>query len=102
MSEREFGFTAYDGTELKGTLTMPSSQGVVPGALVLSGSGPLDRDTNMPGQQLNIGVRLSSALLSHGVGSLRFDKRGVGQSAGDYLTTGFEQELVTQRPRLTH
>ena len=47
----------------------------------------------MPGQVLNIGSALASALVSHGVGSLRFDKRGVSQSEGDYLTTGFEEEI---------
>jgi uncharacterized protein len=85
-------FTADDGTRLHGTLTMPGSSDAVPAALLLSGSGPLDRDSNMPGQVLNVGSALASALATHGVASLRFDKRGVGRSSGDYLTTGFERE----------
>ena len=93
MSTALFELTSGDGTRLRGTLELPSARDAPPGALLLSGSGPLDRDSNMPGQELNIGSALASALLSHGVGSLRFDKRGVGQSDGDYLMTGFAQEI---------
>jgi hypothetical protein len=59
-------FTADDGTRLHGTLTMPGSRDSVPAALLLSGSGPLDRDSNMPGQVLNVGSALASALAAHG------------------------------------
>jgi pimeloyl-ACP methyl ester carboxylesterase len=90
--DQELEFPAADGTLLRGTLTKPESPEPAPAALVLSGSGPLDRDSNMPGQVLNVGSALASALEAHGVGSLRFDKRGVGRSDGDYLGTGFEQE----------
>ena len=92
MNEEVLELTAHDGTRLHGTLTMPSSSDAAPAALLISGSGPIDRDSNMPGQELNVGSALASALMSHGVGSLRFDKRGVGRSSGDYLTTGFEDE----------
>jgi pimeloyl-ACP methyl ester carboxylesterase len=73
---------------------MPTAGDGVPTALLLSGSGPLDRDSNMPGQALHVASSIASALASHGVGSLRFDKRGVGRSSGDYLTTGFHQETL--------
>ena len=92
MSAEAFEFDALDGGRLHGTLTTPDPPGRAPAALLLSGSGPLDRDSNMPEQKLNVASALASALLAHGVASLRFDKRGVGRSAGDYLTTGFEQE----------
>ncbi len=92
MISEAFEFDAPDGTRLHGTLTRPGSHDSVPAALLLSGSGPLDRDSNMPGQVLNVASALASALVAHGVGSLRFDKRGVGRSSGDYLTTGFVQE----------
>jgi uncharacterized protein len=85
-------FTAPDGTRLFGTLTRPAPSDPAPAALLVNGSGPLDRDSNMPGQTLNVANALASALAAHGVGSLRYDKRGVGRSGGDYLSTGFEQE----------
>ena len=78
---------------------MPRSTGPVPAALLISGSGPLDRDSNMPGQPLNIGSALAESLRAHGVGSLRFDKRGVGRSEGDYLTTGFDLETARRGVR---
>jgi uncharacterized protein len=88
-----FETRAADGTRLQGTLTLPCDDGESgPAALLISGSGPLDRDSNMPGQVLDIASGLASVLAAHGVGSLRFDKRGVGRSSGDYLTAGFEQE----------
>ncbi len=62
-------------------------------ALILAGSGPLDRDGNMKGQSLNISRDLAALVTAQGWGSLRFDKRGVGASGGDYLSTGFFDEL---------
>jgi pimeloyl-ACP methyl ester carboxylesterase len=87
-----FEFIARDGTRLLGSLRRPVSNDPAPAALLISGSGPLDRDSNMEGQALNVGHALASALAARGVVSLRYDKRGVGESGGDYLTTGFDQE----------
>jgi pimeloyl-ACP methyl ester carboxylesterase len=60
--------------------------------LILNGSGPLDRDSNMPGQALNVSVAIAEKLAAVGVASLRYDKRGVGESDGDYLSMGFDAE----------
>ena len=87
-------FPADDGTRLAGTLMLPSAPGPVAGALLLSGSGPLDRDSNMPQQRLDVAAALAAALAAHGVASLRFDKRGVGASGGEYLSAGFERETA--------
>ena len=87
-------FPADDGTRLAGTLTLPSAPGLVAGALLLSGSGPLDRDSNMPQQRLDVAAALAAALAAHGVASLRFDKRGVGASGGEYLSAGFQRETA--------
>lgn len=95
-----FEVTGDDGARLVGTLVRPAAGDSVPGALLLNGSGPLDRDSNMPGQALNIANAFASALASHGVASVRYDKRGVGESSGDYLTTGFEQEMDDLRSAL--
>jgi pimeloyl-ACP methyl ester carboxylesterase len=86
-------FAAVDGTQLEATLVTPLAESPTTAALLISGSGPLDRDSNMAGQQLGVASALAAALEQRGVGSLRFDKRGVGASAGDYLRTGFELEV---------
>jgi pimeloyl-ACP methyl ester carboxylesterase len=54
----------------------------------------------MKGQALNVANALAAALAARGMASLRFDKRGVGESGGEYLTTGFEQETDDARAAL--
>jgi uncharacterized protein len=80
------------GVRLRGTLVVPERDGLVPAALLLNGSGPLDRDSNMKGQRLDVASTLAAALADRRIASLRFDKRGVGASEGTYLTTGFHEE----------
>jgi uncharacterized protein len=80
------------GVRLVGVLARTGGSGDEPAALLLSGSGPLDRDSNMPGQAIDISSALASALAAHGVASLRYDKRGVGESGGEYVRTGFHEE----------
>jgi pimeloyl-ACP methyl ester carboxylesterase len=66
---------------LSGTLTMPDGAGRVPGVLMIGGSGPVDRNGNLPGM-LNDSLRkLAAGLAECGVASLRTDKRGIGLSA---------------------
>ncbi len=81
-----------DGVRLVGTVSFPDAADEVPAALLLNGSGPLDRDSNMPGQALDVASSLADSLAERGVASLRFDKRGVGESEGEYLTTSFDRE----------
>lgn len=78
---------------LAGALCRPPGQGPFPAALLLAGSGPLDRDGNVKRMRLNLSADLAALLESLGWASLRFDKRGVGDSPGDYLATGFYDEL---------
>ncbi len=57
--------------------------------LMLHGSGPLDRNANMPGQELNIFNPISDALRQAGIRSYRYDKRGCARSGGDFYSAGF-------------
>jgi pimeloyl-ACP methyl ester carboxylesterase len=70
------------GIRLGGTLTLPAGLSQGPAVVFAHGSGPLDRD------ETSIGKRpfrvLAHYLARHGVASLRFDKRGVGDSGGSF------------------
>lgn len=92
MEGRSIKFGVRGMLELSGTAVVPDGGGIAPGVLLLSGSGPLDRDSNTPRQRLNVSSTLANALALVGIASLRFDKRGVGASAGDYPSTGFDCE----------
>jgi pimeloyl-ACP methyl ester carboxylesterase len=72
-----------NGGTLHGTLELPRANGPCPAALIISGSGPTDRDGNNPlyGGKNNSLKLLAEALASKGIASLRYDKRGVGESA---------------------
>src|ERR1044072_9870842 len=66
---------------LYGTLLLPRSKRKVPVVLIISGSGPTDRDGNSPllkGPNNSLKL-LAEGLASNGIASLRFDKRGVGE-----------------------
>lgn len=68
---------------LHGTLLLPGGRGPHPAALIIAGSGPTDRDGNSsflsgPNNSLKY---LAEGLSARGIASLRYDKRGIGQSA---------------------
>jgi pimeloyl-ACP methyl ester carboxylesterase len=92
VRETDVELTADDGVRLVGTLAAPEGGSAYPAALLLNGSGPLDRNSNMTGQALEVASALAAALTAGGVASLRVDKRGVGASGGDYLSSGFDRE----------
>lgn len=65
---------------LAGSLELPDSKTPVPVVLIISGSGPTDRNGNQPGMQNNSLQLLAEGLKQAGIASLRYDKRGVAQS----------------------
>lgn len=67
---------------LSGTLTVPRGDGPFPAALLIAGSGALDRD-EFESEHRPFLV-LADYLTRKGIAVLRYDKRGVGKSAGDY------------------
>lgn len=77
-------FNQKDEVKLAGTLTLPKDQSVNQVVLLISGSGPQNRDAELLG---GINHRpflvLSDYLTRQGIGVLRYDDRGVGESTGD-------------------
>ena len=70
------------GVKLAGTLTLPPGAGRFPAVVLVSGSGPNGRDETVADHQ--IFLVLADYLTRHGLAVLRYDKRGVGKSTGDY------------------
>ncbi len=62
--------------------------GPFPAAILLSGSGPHDRDESLVGHRPFL--VLADHLTRKGIAVLRFDKRGVGKSTGDYANATME------------
>ena len=77
---------AYDskapGVRIAGTLTLPPGDGPFPAVLLISGSGPQDRDETLMGHKPFL--VLADDLTRRGVAVLRVDDRGVGQSTGAF------------------
>lgn len=65
---------------IKGTLLRPTADEKIPVVLIISGSGPTDRNGNPPGMINNSLKMLAEDLMQHGITSVRYDKRGVGES----------------------
>ena len=78
---------------LAGTLRRPDGPATGAAALLISGSGPLDRDSNAKKAPLRVSALLADALADAGVVSLRYDKRGVGDSDGDYDSAGLHDNI---------
>lgn len=84
---------SYDAEEVKysnltanailaGTLTLPRSEKPSPAVLLIAGSGPIDRDETVFGHKPFL--VLADHLTKQGFAVLRIDKRGIGQSTGNY------------------
>lgn len=70
------------GVTLAGTLTLPSKKGKYPVVVLVSGSGPQNRDEELLGHKPFL--VLADHLTRQGIGVLRYDDRGVAESTGDF------------------
>ena len=71
-----------EDTKIAGTLEL-TRRDPIAAAVIISGSGPTDRDGNsamLPGKNNSLRY-LAEALAKRGIASLRYDKRMIGQSA---------------------
>lgn len=81
FTEQEVSFTVGEDT-LYATLTLPIGTGKFPAALLISGSGPTDRDGNTPliNGKIDSHRNFARVLAQSGVASLRYDKIGSGKT----------------------
>lgn len=66
--------------KIKGSLLCPNKKSKIPIVLIISGSGPTDRNGNNPIMTNNSLKMLAEGLFEKGIASLRYDKRGVAKS----------------------
>ncbi|MEG2162653.1 MAG: alpha/beta fold hydrolase [Chryseobacterium sp.] len=92
------------GIHLAGTLTLPQKDGVFPAVILISGSGPQNRDEELAGHKPFL--VLSDYLTKNGIAVLRYDDRGTAFSEGDFnkstsvdLATDVESALAYLKTR---
>lgn len=95
MNEHDVGFQS-EGLDLVGTLTLSGTE-PGPSVLLVTGSGPIDRNSNTKRMPLDVTRQVARHLAEHGVTSYRYDKRGVGDSDGDYKAAGFWDNVADAR-----
>jgi len=88
FTESEVSFQTED-SNIVGNLTVPEGKGPFPAVIVISGSGPFDRNGDVDPRSTEA-LALSStykdiaqALSKEGFITLRYDKRGIGNSTGE-------------------
>lgn len=93
-----------EGINLAGTLTLPQKDGVFPAVILISGSGPQNRDEELAGHKPFL--VLSDYLTKNGIAVLRYDDRGTALSEGDFnnatsvdLATDVESAIVYLKTR---
>lgn len=69
-----------EGFKLSGTLTMPTKDGKYPAVILISGSGPQNRDEEI--LEHKPFLIIADYLTRNGIAVLRYDDRGVGESKG--------------------
>lgn len=77
-----------DNVLLSGTLTLPENESNLPAVVLITGSGPQNRDEELLGHKPFL--VLSDFLTRNGFAVLRFDDRGVGKSTGTFVTSTSE------------
>lgn len=72
---------------------LDASNNTYPAVLFIAGSGKVDRDVNVPQLKTNIFKYMADFFAQQGIISLRYDKRGCGESTGDYYEAGISDYI---------
>jgi alpha-beta hydrolase superfamily lysophospholipase len=84
----EVAFDSAPGVKLAGTLTLPPGERPFPAVIMITGSGPQDRDETIVGHKPF--AVIADDLTRRGIAVLRYDDRGVARSTGDFSKAGIE------------
>jgi len=85
-TQEEVTFKNGDVT-LAGTLTIPEGDGPFPAIVLVTGSGPQDRDESLaPLAAIKPFRLIADALTRKGMAVLRYDDRGTAKSTGDFAS----------------
>jgi pimeloyl-ACP methyl ester carboxylesterase len=76
-------FESVPGVRLAGTITRPRGAGPFPAVVMVTGSGPQDRNEELLGHKPFLVI--ADYLARHGIASLRYDDRGVAKSTGRFV-----------------
>jgi len=74
-----------ENVKLAGTLTLPESGGPFPAVVMITGSGPQNRDEELFGHKFFLVI--ADYLTRRGIAVLRVDDRGVGGSTGNTMNS---------------
>lgn len=97
MRQEDVRFVS-NGCPIAGTFTQVTAP--VAAALLITGSGRLNRDSDARLARTRVTRELADALAGAQVASLRYDKRGTGASGGDYYRAGMTERLADARAGL--
>lgn len=82
-NSEEVKFTnTKDKVTLAGTLTLPEGKGKFPVVVLISGSGPQDRNEEIMGHKPFLVI--ADYLTRNGIAVLRYDDRGIAESTGNF------------------
>ena len=81
---RDVTFESVPGVRLAGTITTPPGDGPFPAVVMVTGSGPQNRNEELLGHKPFLII--TDYLARHGIAALRYDDRGTAQSTGSFST----------------
>lgn len=97
-TERELTVDGAPGVRLAGTLSVPPGPGPHRAVVLVTGSGPQDRDEALAGHRPFL--VLADALARGGTVVFRYDDRGIGRSTGTFATATTEDFAADARGAL--
>lgn len=89
---REENIVVKGKFDLGATITIPENKSEkMPAVVIVCGTGTGDRDGNIKKKKLNMNLYkdLAHFFTKLGFVTIRYDKRGVGESKGSHIETGF-------------